>query len=774
SGQGNFQFKNKYRTENLPVYLCHPTDTSAADVSAVLLLICNPTVADNESSVDAIEPSVDHGSLDLEKHRQSKAAVGAFPTVDDPLRQQRREQLASVGWDALALPRAAGATDMITDSWAEREDPWIEEHLRDLADTGEAIVYDLNEQDTLPFSYVQAAPSGKAAEATLLRAIGPKRSIIQNNLFPSWTFNSLDLGFKPHVLRLNSLNKNQVEIDLAHLDELIQTCGNDLAMCCIELSPNAYGGKPISLEHIRQLHARVDAAGVPLVFDATRGFDNAQMIASETGQGVWQVMNELFSCATAITLSMPKDFGVTFGGLIATSDPGIIAGLKGRIRDRGQEVGLAERRQLATALADKHWLETAVAARVAHTQELAAHLKTLGVPVHSHGSHAILIDAQALCKDYQHPLASTLAWLYEVAELRAAPHLSSGFQYTQHCVRLAVPAGLTDTDLATLKDSFSQGLAQKIPPLNLLKVEATKTSAAFYQPSEDLPEDVIAAINEGIKVLPQDANWAELKSWQPQIRRSLVPHDDGHIEVFDIGEGHPLVFLHPFNVGLGFFAPQMRDLASDFHVIGIHAPGVGATDAASDLTFKGLSRLVRAGVRGIGEQQKFTVVGASFGGLTAISTAHKYTDDIASLILLGSSYKVGNRKGEVNRLSVVAGEDFDALAAVQAQLSAPREELQALLQRCESIDPKIGLRFLDVFSSKPNLLEIAAEIHVPSLVIHGEQDTVINIAIGRQVQETIPGSHYIELDDAGHFPSLTASERVNAAIKQFIQENQKP
>ena len=41
-GEGNFQFKNKFRPVNIPIYLCQPDDPDRTSVSDVILMIADP------------------------------------------------------------------------------------------------------------------------------------------------------------------------------------------------------------------------------------------------------------------------------------------------------------------------------------------------------------------------------------------------------------------------------------------------------------------------------------------------------------------------------------------------------------------------------------------------------------------------------------------------------------------------------------------------------------------------------------------------------------
>jgi pimeloyl-ACP methyl ester carboxylesterase len=65
-------------------------------------------------------------------------------------------------------------------------------------------------------------------------------------------------------------------------------------------------------------------------------------------------------------------------------------------------------------------------------------------------------------------------------------------------------------------------------------------------------------------------------------------------------------------------------------------------------------------------------------------------------------------------------------------------------------------------------LYLAAE--VPSLVIWGERDRVIPIQHGRMAHEEMPGSRFIVIPDAGHFPQLDQPRRFVEALVEFMAD----
>jgi pimeloyl-ACP methyl ester carboxylesterase len=84
------------------------------------------------------------------------------------------------------------------------------------------------------------------------------------------------------------------------------------------------------------------------------------------------------------------------------------------------------------------------------------------------------------------------------------------------------------------------------------------------------------------------------------------------------------------------------------------------------------------------------------------------------------------------------------------------------------MDPRIGLRYLDVFAGRPDLLGSLPEIAVPTLIVQGAHDTVIPRKTAHLLHGAIPDARYAEIADAGHFPGLTSPDAVNSVIAEFL------
>ena len=71
--------------------------------------------------------------------------------------------------------------------------------------------------------------------------------------------------------------------------------------------------------------------------------------------------------------------------------------------------------------------------------------------------------------------------------------------------------------------------------------------------------------------------------------------------------------------------------------------------------------------------------------------------------------------------------------------------------------------------TRPDSSPLLASIHVPSLIIVGEQDTITPPALSEQMYKAIKGSEYIVVPDAGHLSNLEQPDAFNAALARFLE-----
>lgn len=484
---GNLQFKNKFRPENGTIYLCRPQGTGEPqDVIDLIMMVADPdrmqtsdearhTTASTAASVDA-----------------PQAVAVAVPVDDAPTGMPvgapvgvrglpRSFALAEAGFNPLNLGDAQVDFDLKTDSWAQLHTSAIAERSRHLyalirgdVDTDAAL------GAVFPFPHVTLTRSGRTAERVFYRAWPRKGVVLQNLLFPTNLFHQIDNGFTPRelpkasVFALDARKTDKAELDLDAVRAALADAA-DIAMVCVEVCNNASGGQPVSVSHLRALAALLAPHGIPLVVDATRVLDNVSTAEPRrTGAAMWDAVRELLACADVVIASLPKNFGVCSGGLVATRDATLHARLQAVAAEEGCTLGAFDRKLLGLSLCDRSYLEHRIAARQAAVAALGASLVRQGVPVVSPvGAHCVLIDVAAIpaFASLQEPSASFLAWLYVETGIRAAGHNAgmSRHHALAGTVRLALPLGIGPDEAEEIARRIATAIAD---PRNIPDLEA--------------------------------------------------------------------------------------------------------------------------------------------------------------------------------------------------------------------------------------------------------------------------------------------------------------
>jgi acyl transferase domain-containing protein/tryptophanase/pimeloyl-ACP methyl ester carboxylesterase len=781
-GIGNYRFKRKFLPLELPIYLCQPAGAST-DVSQILIMIAGA------------------GSL-KDRARKERQEWELHGSPARPASTTRDALLSAVEWNPLRLEHRDVEIDLLTDSWAEREDPWIAERMRVLFElqANAPSSADIIKPPWLPFTLTVAAASGRSAEGLLCRSWpGRRGAVLHNGLFPTWSFHLAEQRFKPVAIA----QADEIEavfpgdLSISKLQEALADNHNPVSFVAIELSCNAGGGRPISLANLKKVRALAESYHVPLVMDASRIVANAVAIAEaepgQEGRDPWLVVSELLSLADAATLSLSKEAGVTFGGIAAGSLPELNERLQEQVRLRGSEVGLSNRRLLQMALSDGGALLQQVRRRKNAARALWQRLFDGGVPVVSPaGGHCVLLDVGRMpdFAEFAHPVAACLAWMFQLTGIRGGPHVSGGGAWPalQRSIRLAVPVGMraetADQVGGTLVELFRGDRRPK--DLALVSDPSRGPEQAGYRP-EERHTAVSATRQEGwfTRQLQELGTTLRSRGYAPanqnlDVVRELVPNVDcrmvtigeGEIEVLTVGAGPTLLLMHPFNIGAGMFAPLMAGLSDRFRIIVAHQPGVGRTRFLGNLSLEGMATLQRRVLSEMGVRQPVHVGGASVGAIFAQYFALRFPEQILSLTLMGGSYRFANRKGQIDKLEQVIAEDFDSILSggESAGIAQDRERLTQLLLRCESMDPRTGMRYLDLFVKEPDLAPRLAEIDAPTLILQGRYDSVVGVQTGLFLRAAIRGARYVELPGSGHFVCFTDADAVNRELALFLRE----
>jgi pimeloyl-ACP methyl ester carboxylesterase len=249
-----------------------------------------------------------------------------------------------------------------------------------------------------------------------------------------------------------------------------------------------------------------------------------------------------------------------------------------------------------------------------------------------------------------------------------------------------------------------------------------------------------------------------------------------------------IVLLHGFADSFTTWDGWVRELKPQFHIISLDFPGHGLTraPAGSSLSGDNLADFVDAFAAKL-MLPKFAVAGNSMGGGAAWELAVRHPDRVNALILVDAAGFANDKPGKQPwgfvilryRLGRIVLSKIDNRPLIEQGLKADVYDKSL-------ITPFIVDRFAE-FQRAPGHREILmgvnmggrgastaqllATIKVPTLILWGESDPLIEPGAAKKFAAAISGSKLITYPDVGHLPQLEIPQRSAADVAAFLKAN---
>jgi 3-oxoadipate enol-lactonase len=247
------------------------------------------------------------------------------------------------------------------------------------------------------------------------------------------------------------------------------------------------------------------------------------------------------------------------------------------------------------------------------------------------------------------------------------------------------------------------------------------------------------------------------------------------------GDGVPIALGHGFLMDHEMFTPQVHALGGRHRVVTWDQRGHGDTvstpepfdywDSAEDLA----ALLDRLGI------ERAVVGGMSQGGFIALRFALNHPERTAGLVLIDT--QAGTEDPDktlqydvMHDVWVGSGPNDQLLEMVAAIIIGNRRPESAMwTAKWKAREPAALTQIYRALMDRDDVTDRLAEIDAPALVIHGTEDTAIDMALAEQLCRGLKGCRgLVRVEGAGHASNLTHPEPANRAIEEFLVEIGQP
>jgi 3-oxoadipate enol-lactonase len=264
-----------------------------------------------------------------------------------------------------------------------------------------------------------------------------------------------------------------------------------------------------------------------------------------------------------------------------------------------------------------------------------------------------------------------------------------------------------------------------------------------------------------------------------QIGFQQVKSGDAEIAYRVVGEGPPVVLLHPFPVNHEFWLPVAQMLAPRYRVVlpdmrGHGDSGVGEGPATVEKHAADIARVMDAADVG-----RAPLVGVSIGGYALFEFWRRHRGRVAALGLFNTKAPADSAEARAGRLAA-ANEVLERGTEPFFESMIPRllgrstretrpDLVDGALRMMRKMSPEDVAQVQRGMAERPDSVDTLKTINVPTLVVTGDEDVLTGVNEAELMRQHISGSQLRVIPKAGHYSPWERPDEAGRLLRQFLE-----
>jgi len=257
-----------------------------------------------------------------------------------------------------------------------------------------------------------------------------------------------------------------------------------------------------------------------------------------------------------------------------------------------------------------------------------------------------------------------------------------------------------------------------------------------------------------------------------------IQSGDAEIVYWTIGDGLPVVLLHPFPVHHAFWLPVAEALSTRYRLVmpdlrGHGESGVGEGPATVEKHAADISRVMDDADIG-----RAPLIGVSIGGYALFEFWRKYRGRVAALGLCNTKAPADSPEARGGRLQAAKDvlergtEQFCESMISKVLAKTTRQTRPDLvddaLRMMRQMSPEDVAQVQRGMAARPDSIETLRTINVPTLLVTGDEDPMTGVNEAELMHQHTSGSQLRVIPKAGHYSPWEQPQDAATILRQFL------
>ena len=258
-----------------------------------------------------------------------------------------------------------------------------------------------------------------------------------------------------------------------------------------------------------------------------------------------------------------------------------------------------------------------------------------------------------------------------------------------------------------------------------------------------------------------------------------IKSDDAEIVYRTLGEGSPVILLHPFPANHEFWLPVAEALSTRYRLILPDMRGHGDSDVGDGPATVEKHAADIARVMDHAEIGRAPLVGVSIGGYALFEFWRRHRGRVAALALCNTKAPADSGEARAGRLQA-ANDVMERGTEPFFQSMIPRllgkttrearpDLVEGALRMMRKMSPQDVAQVQRGMATRPDSVDTLKTINVPTLLVTGDEDILTGVNEAELMRQHISGSQLRVIPKAGHYSPWEQPEEAGKLLRQFLE-----